>query len=303
VGSLIERRFDMETFDTPDPITVSVEIGVGNIQIDAGERTDTTVEVRPTNRRKKADVAFAEQTQVHFANGHLSVKGPKSGWRQWVSWRGGESVDVAIGLPAGSHVRTEAGVASLRTTGRLGEIRTRTGAGDLRLGEVGPMDIKTGAGDVSVDRAVGRATVASGSGGVRIGAVDGPAAIKNGNGDTWIGELTGESRVSAANGSISIERAHVGVVAKTANGEVRIGDVTRGAVVAQSAFGGLEIGVRDGVAAWLDLDTKFGAVENELDASSSPGASDDVVDVHAHTSFGDITVHRVLATTNGKEES
>ena len=293
----------METFDTPDPITVSVDLGVGNVRIEAGERADTTVDLRPTNPKKKADVAFAEQTQVNFANGHLSVKGPKSGWRQWASWRGGESVDVSIGLPTGSHVRADAGVASFRTTGRLGEVRARTGAGDLHLGEVGPMDIKSGAGDISVDRAVGRATIANGSGGVRIGAIDGPAAVKNGNGDTWIGELSGESRISAANGSITIERAHAGVVAKTANGKVRIGDVTRGAVVAQSAFGGLEIGVHDGVAAWLDLDTKFGAVENELDVSASPGANDEVVEVHAHTSYGDITVHRVLATTDGRDGS
>jgi DUF4097 and DUF4098 domain-containing protein YvlB len=293
----------METFDTPDPITVSVELEVGNVRIDAEERADTTVEVRPSDPRRKADVAAAEQTQVGFTDGHLSVRGPKSGWRMWVSWRSSGSVDVEIGLPAGSHVRADTGLGSLRATGRLGETRAKTGLGAVSLDEVGPMDIKTGAGDVSVDRAVGRATIVSGSGAVRIGAVDGPTVVKNGNGETRIGELTGESRISAANGSISIDRAHAGVVAKTANGKVRIGDVARGAVVAQSAAGGLEIGVRDGVAAWLDLDTKFGAVENELDASSSPGASDDVVEVHAHTSFGDITVHRVLATTNGKEES
>ena len=71
----------------------------------------------------------------------------------------------------------------------------RPGLGAVSLDEVGPMDIKTGAGDVSVDRAVGRATIVSGSGAVRIGAVDGPAVVKNGNGETRIGELTGESRI------------------------------------------------------------------------------------------------------------
>lgn len=293
----------METFDTPDPITVTVELGVGNVRIDAGERADTTVEVRPSDPRRKADMTAAEETQVDFTDGHLSVIGPKSGWRMWVSWRSGGSVDVEVGLPAGSHVRADTGLGSFRATGRLGETRAKSGLGGIYLDEVGPLDVKTGAGDVSVDRAAGRATIVSGSGAVRIGAVDGPAAVKNGNGETWIGELTGESRISAANGSISIERAHAGVVAKTANGKVRIGDVVRGAVVAQSAAGGLEIGVREGSAVWLDLDTKFGRVENELDASSSPGADDDVVEVHAHTSFGDISVHRAPATIDGRDGS
>jgi DUF4097 and DUF4098 domain-containing protein YvlB len=202
-----------------------------------------------------------------------------------------------------SDVRADAGVASLRTTGRLGEVRAKTGVGDVRLDEVGPLELKTGAGDVSVDRAIGRVTIACGSGGVRIGAIDGPASVKNGNGDTWIGELTGEARVNAANGAITIDRASAGVVAKTANGDVRIGDVARGAIVAQSAFGALEVGVRDGAAVWLDLDTKFGTVESELDASSSPGADDQVVEVHAHTSYGDISVHRAMATADGREGS
>ena len=71
--------------------------------------------------------------------------------------------------------------------------------------------------------------------------------------------------------------------------------MAHGAVVAQSAFGAVEVGIRGGVAAWLDLDTKFGKVTNELDASSRPDPSDEVVEVQAHTSYGDVTVRRALA--------
>jgi hypothetical protein len=138
---------------------------------------------------------------------------------------------------------------------------------------------------------------------MRITAIDGLAAVKNSNGDTWIGEVTGEARVSAANGRITIDRAGAGVVAKTARGDVRLGDVTHGAVVAQSAFGRVEVGVHEGSAAWLDLDTKFGRVENELDASSRPGPDDDVVEIHAHTSFGDVSVHRSTTNVADREAS
>ena len=132
----------MPTFDTPEPISVTVEIGVGDIRIVASDRTDTIVEVRPSNEAKKSDVAAAEQTRVEYADGRLLIKGPKN-WRQF-SLRGGrESIDIRIDLPAGSHVRGSSGVAAFHSTGRLGEVHltfeseahleVREAAGRLRV--------------------------------------------------------------------------------------------------------------------------------------------------------------------------
>ena len=118
----------MPTFATPEPISVTVELGVGDIRIEASDRADTTVEVRPTNPAKKADVTAAEQTRVEYEAGHLLVKGP-SGWRHWMPHRGSESIDVVIGLPAGSRVRAEAGVAALHGRGRIGGCRGKVGIG------------------------------------------------------------------------------------------------------------------------------------------------------------------------------
>lgn len=291
----------MPTFDTPEPISVDVEIGVGDIRIEANDRADTIVEVRPSDPTKRSDVAAAEQTRVDYANGHLLVKGP-SGWRQWRARRS-ESIDVEIVVPAGSRVRAEAGVAAFRCIGRIGECRCKIGVGDVHLDRAGPADLKTGAGNVSVERAVGKTAVVTGSGAVRIGSVDGPAVVRNSNGDTWIGDVTGDARVSAANGKISVDRAHDGVLAKTANGDVRLGEVARGVAVAESSFGEIEVGVRDGVAAWLDLHTRFGAVQKDLDASEGPGASEESVEVRARTSYGNIAVHRSVMGGTESEAS
>jgi hypothetical protein len=54
----------------------------------------------------------------------------------------------------------------------------------------------------------------------------------------------------------------------------------------------VEVGIRDGVAAWLDLDTRFGKVHNDLDAAEQPAPGEETVEVRARTSFGDITVRR-----------
>lgn len=291
----------MPTFDTPEPISVSLEVGIGDIRIEASDRAETSVEVRPSDPTKQADVTAAQQTRVECTSGHLLVKEP-SGWRQWMSRRGG-SIDVQIGLPAGSRVRAEAGVAALRCRGRIGECRGKVGVGDVQLDEAGPVELKTGAGDITVERAVGKAEIVTGSGIVRIGRIDGTAVVKNSNGDTWIGDVTSNARVSAANGTISVDLAHDGIVAKTANGDVRLGEVARGAAVAQSAFGDVDVGVRDGVAAWLDVRTRFGHVHNDLAASESPGAGEDTVEVHASTSYGDIAVHRSFASPARKDVS
>ena len=116
----------------------------------------------------------AEQTRVEYANGHLTGEGTER-LAPVGPHRGGESIDVAISLPAGSRVHAEAGVAALHATGRLGECRAKVGVGDVSLDEVGALNLKTGAGDVTVDRVAGKAEVVTGSGGVRIGRIEGTA--------------------------------------------------------------------------------------------------------------------------------
>jgi hypothetical protein len=281
----------MTTFDTPAPILVTLEIGVGDIRIEASERSDTVVEVRPSDGAKPADVTAAEQTPVEFDNGILVIKAPKR-WRQWTPRGGGDSIEVHIDLPEGSQVRGEAGIAAFRCTGRLGQCDLKTGIGEIRLEEAGPVQLSTGVGDLTVDHLVGRAELTTRSGALHVGSIDGTAVAKNSNGDTWIGDITGDLRVNAANGKIAVDRAHSAVVAKTANGDIRVGDVARGAVVAQTARGQVDIGIRQGVPAWLDLNTRFGVVENDLDAVERPQPGEDAVEVRARTAFGDITVRR-----------
>jgi DUF4097 and DUF4098 domain-containing protein YvlB len=291
----------MPTFDTPEPISVTVELGVGDLRIVASDRTDTLVEVRPSDPAKKADVTAAEQTRVEYASGRLLIKAPKS-WRRYAPHGGGESIDAQIELPAGSHLRGETGVAALRCQGRLGECRYKTGAGDIQLDQAGAVQLRTGIGDITLEQADGDAELSTGSGSVRIGRIGGAAVVKNSNGDTWIGEVTGNLRVNAANGRISVDRACETVAAKSANCDVRLGEVAHGTVLAETALGKVEIGIRDGVAAWLDLNTRYGNVHNDLDPGERPGPGEDAVEVRARPSFGDITINRSVAADSGKDQ-
>ena len=281
----------MPTFDTPEPIFVTVELGVGDLRIVAGDRTDTTVDVRPSSRAKKSDVAAAEQTRVEYDGGRLLIKAPKR-WRPYALRGGGQSIDVRIELPAGSHVRGEGAVAALRCTGRLGECHLRTGVGEICLDQAGAVRLSTGVGDITVERAQDDAELTTHAGVVRVGSVGGAAVIKNSNGDSWVGEVGGDLRVNASNGRIAVDRAHAAVAAKTANGEIRVDEVVRGSILAETGNGNVDIAIREGVAAWLDLNARFGNVNNGLTDAERPDPGEDTLEVRARSSFGDITVRR-----------
>jgi DUF4097 and DUF4098 domain-containing protein YvlB len=280
------------TFATPHVISVSLDLAVADLRVNASERADTRVEVRPGNASKAADIRAAERTEVEYANGRLLVLSPR---QRGFFGRSG-SIDVTIELPTGSHVYGEVAVGAVRTEGQLGECTLKVGVGAVRLDRITTLKLDTGSGNVTVNHAEGHAEITTGSGVVRVREIIGPAAIKNSNGETAIGEVTGDLRLSAANGRISVERTHASVTAKTANGDVRIGEVVRGSIVLETAHGGLAVGIREGSAAWLDVHTHYGRVRNALRADGGPQPTDETVDVRARTTYGDITIFRSTAT-------
>ena len=123
-------------------------------------------------------------------------------------------------------------------------------------------------------------------------ALDAGAVIKNSNGDTWIGVADGDLRVNAANGSIAVDLAHDSIVAKSSNGDVRFGEVVRGSVVLETRLGDLDVGIREGTSAWLDVSSKVGTIRNMLAAGEAPEPSAETVDVRARTSVGEIAIRR-----------
>ncbi|MET8231435.1 DUF4097 family beta strand repeat-containing protein [Micromonospora sp. NPDC005298] len=279
----------MPVFETPEPISVQIEMPVGDAWIAATDRTDTVVQVRPRDPSSKADVSAAEQTTVEFAAGKLLIRVPKS-WRRY-GFGAGPSVDVLIEVPSGSRLHAEASWAAFRCEGRLGDCRIKTSSG-IRLDETGPLDIDSSHGEIVVERVAGSARVKASSGKVRIGAVDGTAEIKNSSGDCWIGQSGGDTRINTAYGDITVDASMASVNARTAYGNVRLGRVVRGSIELQTSYGAIEVGVRRGTAAWLDVSSRHGRVHNALETTDSPAQTDETVEVRANTPYGDITIRR-----------
>ncbi|AZG44520.1 DUF4097 family beta strand repeat-containing protein [Gordonia insulae] len=199
---------------------------------------------------------------------------------------------MTITVPSGSSVTAAVQLGNFTTTGRLGDCRFSTSAGNVGVDRTGPLRVDTSFGDIAAEEVGGNAEFHTGSGNIRIGEVDGSAVVKNSNGDTMIDTVTGDIRVRSANGAIAIDRTSANVEAKTSNGSIRLGEIVRGSVELATGMGDLEIGIATGTAALLEVSTKFGQVRNLMDPTPRPEASDETVEVHAHTSFGGITIRR-----------
>jgi len=208
-----------------------------------------------------------------------------------VGWKRSGSVDVTVELPEGSSLRADTGVADLRCEGRLGDVDFRTGVGNVRLDQTGAIRVHSATGLFAVEEASGNAKVVA-AGDMTIGAVSGDAEVKNINGKTWIGRVGGDVKVKSANGDVTIDDAGGDVIVKTANGDIRLGQIARGSAAIETAAGRLEIGIKEGTAAWIDANTRFGRVHNSLSPADEPGQSAETVQVRARTAFGDVFITR-----------
>jgi DUF4097 and DUF4098 domain-containing protein YvlB len=264
-------------FNTTAPIAVTLDLYVASVRLAASDRTDTIVEVRPSDLGKAADVKAADNTRVEYddATRTLSIvsRKPRSRFVNFSSKRP-ESIDVVIQLPTDSDVRGEADLGDFQSDGVLGTVALKTDLGTVELTETGPLSLRGGVGAISVEGVSGSAEVHNGSSDIRIGAVDGTADLST--------------------GSVSVDRALSDITAANSNGEVRVGEVVRGKVSATTKNGSVEVGIREGSAARLELNTGVGRLYNELESSDAPAADEPVnkVEVYASTKLGDVSIRR-----------
>lgn len=262
----------MPTFDTPQPITATVEISAGSVRLVATERVDTVVEVRPCDESRPQDVKAAEQVRVDFTNGMLTVQSQRG-----FSFprRGAVAVDVA--LPSGS--RLHASVVSAQLTAD---------------GEYADCTLASVSGDVAVATATGKVKADNISGAVSVQLAKDSAVVSTVSGDATFGEMQGDIKFRAASGSLSVGRLVGGLSAQTASGDVTVATAVRGNISIQTASGEVGVGIAEGTAAQLDLRTRSGSVRNFLESTDGPADGDQTLVVHARTASGDVVVQRAI---------
>lgn len=228
----------MPTYSTPEPITVTIELAVGDVHIVATDRTDTVVTITPHDPTSSVDMQAAKRISATHTPGRLRIEQAMRWYNHFGRAKNG-IVTVTIELPAGSRVRGTTAMGTFRSEGRLGSCDLTSEYGDIQLGEI-----------------------------------------------------TETLRAKGTSGSIMVGRAHADVDAKTTTGSIRVAEVMRGTVVLTTSAGEIEVGVREGSAANIDVRTRLGRVRNTLSSVGSPTQYADTVKVRARTILDDIIVRR-----------
>lgn len=282
----------MRTFPTPTPISITVEASFADVQLAAGDRADTVVDIVPTDPDDRAHVQVAEATRVELLGDQMRVIAPRPSLMARIL--NYPSLDITISLPSGSAVRADLDAGNITATGTLGQCSVRTGAGNIRLGDTGSLDARSGTGDIVVVNVAGDATIETPAGHTQIASATGDVDIRNGSTGPRIGRVGGDLRVRAGHGRIEAESVAGNVEARTAHGAVVIGVATGADVDLKTSHGDLEVGIPDGRALWLDLDTKYGRVVSEfVPIADAPPAGGPSVRLVGRTSYGDIRIRRI----------
>ncbi|HSS93870.1 MAG TPA: DUF4097 family beta strand repeat-containing protein [Candidatus Dormibacteraeota bacterium] len=261
-----------DTFDTPEAISVDIDLEFGGARIIAGNRKTTIVAVRPASEGRRADIEAAEQTRVQFAGGRLEVRAPRPrGLGRFIRPGG---IEVVIQLPTGSHVRGNSSYGDFDAVGRLGDCFLKTSYGTLHVEDAGALTLQTSAGNITAGRVTGSAEISSSSGDLRLGETSAPANLKTSSGD------------------IRVERASESISARTAYGAIQVAHAVRGELDLTTSYGDIEVAVVDGTATFLELRSDHGRVRNELDSVDDPSEPADFLKVRALVGYGDIRIRR-----------
>lgn len=269
----------VRTFDTPTPVHLYVENGSGSIVIAASDRTST--EVRVSGPR-------AGDATLHFEGDRVSVIAPKN--RTGI-FGGDQHLDIEINAALGTHLVVKTGSADLRTTGRLGVVRVKSGSGEVVLDEVeGATVIDTGSGDIRVAGVASELKIRSGSGDVSLARTGAAASISTGSGDIRIAQAQGPVVVKTGSGDLEIDEAGADVASTTGSGDFTVRSAHRGKISAKGASGDVRVGVPSGTPVWTDVSTLTGRITSTLQAVGEPEPGADHVEVRVTTVSGDIAL-------------
>lgn len=221
----------MQKFDTTAPVAAVLTIAAGRVQLIAADRTDTTVEVRPTDPAKARDVKAAERTTVEFADGVLRIGAvePKNQPKNQYMGPSG-SLDVTVQLPAGSRVEARTSSCELRGVGRLGDIAFDGAYRQIKIDEAASVRLTAVDGDVEIGRLGGPAQISTARGDIRIAeAARGTVELRTQDGSISVSAATGVSAALDArtgNGRVSNALKNDGTVELDIRATTSRGDIT-----------------------------------------------------------------------------
>lgn len=261
----------VETFSTPGPVTLTVNIPAGEIRLETTDEPETHVEL------DAGDEEALEQSTIELrrrGDGHeVVVEAPKK--FRLLGWGNGD-YRLNIRAPHGAEIDMSTSSADVEARGRFGSVELNTASGDARFDEVD--------GEVRINAA---------SGDLRLRQVAGDTTVNSASGDVEVGSLGGRGKIRSASGDVEVAEAKSSLSVQTASGDQEIGSVESGQITLQSASGDIQVGVAQGATLWIDAKSMSGDTTSDLELEGEPPAEGGAaVELRATSMSGDIHVRR-----------
>jgi DUF4097 and DUF4098 domain-containing protein YvlB len=260
------------TYETPNPVQLSVqnESGLVTIVADARDTTDVVV-----SADSPAAEDLVERTIVECRDDHVVVKVPRQG------------SDVAVATAS----------ADIDVTGLIGSADVTTASGDVTTDDVsGEVRGKTASGNVTVGNVGGELRIATASGDLRCSAVSNRASFSSASGDVEIGLARERVDVKTSSGTARLGELDGGAEIVNVSGDVRVLSLSAGTVRVRSVSGGVSVGVAEGVELHVDVQTMSGRVHSDIQLDDAPvaGHAGRRAELSVRTVSGDIEMERAV---------
>jgi len=284
-----------ETFSTPGPVRLDLELPAGSIEIETADTDETHVELEAlSNKEQVLEMVAAARIESHRRGDGFEVTVEvRTRHGVWISFSSGP--DIRLGTPE----------MRLRVTCPRGaELEVKTKSADLLArGDYGAVDVKTASGDVNIDNAA-ETSVKTASGDVHVETVAGSLEVKTAAGDVNVGSVGRNSNLSLVSGDAYIREADGSISASTVSGDQRYDAVLQGRLELRAVSGDIGVGIRRGARVFIDANTVSGSTSSEFELSDAPAAPlpDDapLVEVFAKTVSGDVRIERAPAKQNAE---
>ena len=274
----------MQTFATPGPLSLRLQVPSGDVDVATVAGTETTVEIEPFRLDEATEAAVAaarvDLRERGGGSSELRVEIPEAGAGGRFGFLFGRSpeVRVRIACPHGADLQVKSKSADVDARGRFGDVQIETASGDVGIGNVdGSLRIQCVSGDV------------------RFGRVGATAEINSVSGDVHGEEVAGNATLNSVSGDVTLRRAEASVDVNTVSGDQRLEAVRQGSTKSHSVSGDLEIGVVRGSRVWIDANSRSGDVTSELEVGDArPAGAGPMLELRVQTLSGDITIARAI---------
>ncbi len=255
-----------ETYTTPGPVRLNLEIPAGRIEIETDRTDETHVELEALSGSDSARelVETARIELLRRGEGHeVAVEvHPRHGF--WISFERGPDIRLRVNCPPGTDL----------------EIRTKSADVDAR-GEYGSVEVKSASGDVNVQEVRRDARLKTASGDVHLEQVGGRLDVNSVSGDLHVDNVARETNAQLVSGDLYIGEAGDSVTGNTVSGDQR------------------NVGIREGSRLFVDANTVSGSTSSEVELSDAPaqagGAESPLVELYVKTVSGDVRIERAPA--------